>query len=134
MHDQHDSLNNQQSEILRNRYLLTVSVRSNVASTFVTSIKFAFFIILQNNAQLLSKCIEFSKKSTTIAEMHNRLFVTTNTKKQFYTLTIFEHFKHINITSQLFKTNIKERRIILLKKLNLERERIMLRIISKKIK
>ena len=43
-----------------------------------------------------------------------------NTKRQLYTLTIFKHFKHIDITSQSFRTDIKERRIILLKKLNLE--------------
>ena len=98
-HDQHDFLNNQQSEILKNRYLLTVSIRDNVARTFVTSTEFAFFIISQNNAHLSSRCIEFSRKLTTIAEMHNRLFVTINTKRQLYTLTIFKYFKHTDITS-----------------------------------
>ena len=122
------------SEILKNRYLLTVSSRDNVASTIVTSTEFAFFIIIQNNAQLSSRCIEFNRKSTTIAEMHDRLFVTTNTKRQLYALTIFKHSEHTDITSQSFKANIKERRIISLKKLNLERERIMLRIIFKEIK
>ena len=111
------------SKILKNRYLFIVSVKSNVASTFVTSTKFAFFIISQNNAQLSSKCIEFSRKSITIVEMHDRLFVTMNTKRQFYTLTIFEHFKHTDITSQSFRADIKERRIILLKKLNLKEEK-----------
>ena len=122
------------SEILKNRYLLTVSSRDNVASTIVTSTEFAFFIISQNNAQLSRRCIEFNRKSTTIAEMHDRLFVTTNTKRQLYALTIFERFEHTDITSQSFRANIKERRIISLKKLNLERERIMLRIIFKEIK
>ena len=110
------------SEILKNRYLLTVSSKDNVASTIVTSIKFAFFTISQNNAQLSSRCIEFNRKSTTIAEMHDRLFVTTNTKRQLYALTILERSEHTDITSQSFRVNIKERRIILLKKLNLERE------------
>ena len=122
-HDQHDFLNNQQSEILKNRYLLTVSIKDNVARTFVTSTEFAFFTISQNNAHLSSRCIEFSRKLTTIVKMHNRLFVTMNTKRQFYALTIFEHFKHTNITSQSFRTDIKERRIISLKKLNLEKRK-----------
>ena len=86
------------SEILKNRYLLTVNVRNNVASALVTSTEFAFFTTFQHNAQLSNRCIEFSRKSTTIVEIHDRLFVTTNTKRQLYTLTIFEHFKHIDIT------------------------------------
>ena len=110
------------SEILKNRYLLTVSSRRNVARTIVTSTKFAFFTISQNNAQLLSRCIEFSRKSTTIAEMHDRLFVTTNTKRQLYALTIFERSEHTDITSQSFRANIKERRIISLEKLDLEKK------------
>ena len=73
---------NQQSEILKNRYLLTVSVKSNVVSALVTSTEFAFFIILQNNAYLSSRCIEFNKKLTIIAEIHDRLFMTTNTKRR----------------------------------------------------
>ena len=109
--------NNQQSEILKNRYLLIVNVKDNIASTFVTSTEFAFFTILQNNAHLSSRCIEFSRKLTTIAEIHDRLFVTMNINRQLYTLTIFKHFKHIDITLRLFRTNIKERRIISLKKI-----------------
>ena len=108
------------SEILKNRYFLTVNIRNNIASTLVTSTEFAIFTILQNNAYLSSRCIKFNRKLTTIAEIHDKLFVTTNTKRQFYTLTILKYFKHIDITSQLFKAIIKERRIILLRKLNLE--------------
>ena len=110
------------SEILKNRYLLTVSSRRNVASAIVTSTEFAFFTISQNNAQLLSRCIEFNRKLTTIAEMHDRLFVTTNTKRQLYALTIFKRSEHTDITSQSFRANIKERRIVSLKELDLERK------------
>ena len=81
---------------------------------------------------MLNRCIEFSRKLTTIAEIHDRLFVMTNIKRQLYTLTIFEYFKYTNITSQSFKTIVKERRIILLKKLNLKRK-IVLRINLRKI-